>query len=1417
MLWSEYWKTCSPNVPPPPTPPDPTCNTCPCPDGTSTKNPILPASAEKFRQERDIALEGPHPLSFERVYRSSRVGGGTKELARAMSVSMSTDGSGSTSGGPVVYLYQEPSIPPMGQGWTTNFIARLKIDPYQAHLSFGGGQYRSFGLNATTLLWLPTGAHKDRLTAVHPDGVLNTNSVFTYQAAESDSKLVFKVTPSGTAAGKPVYQGLLSQIVERNGWTAHIEIDPASPPDALRSLQVTNHFGRQLRFSYTPAGQISAVTSFTAAGEPVAQVQYSYDTGARLTRVTYPNGDYRDFHYEDSRNANWLTGYSVNGQRTDTYTYDANGLAIATAKAGNVSRYAVDYSAGSVNATTGIYNSTKITDPLGTQRTYGYSVAGNKLNVTSASLVGADGNADPIASRTVDNQGMVTRETTFKGAVNSRTIDPTRQLPTAIGQGSGLKTQTITWHPKFRLPLVTLEGDGTQTVNTYDANGNLTQRDVTKAGDVASSRTWKYTYNAAGLLETETDPRGGVSTYAYDALGQLISSKNPRNHTTTYGFDAAGRVNRITQPNGLIQRFVYNPRGWVTRQTQAAGGVTLVTDYTYEPSGQVKTASLPNGHFITYQFDAAERLVGWSDNRGQSAAFTLDAMGNATQQTLRNSNGQTAYTLSTEINAINRVQSQTVGGYIVERQTQDANGNLASVTDAANRSTTLGRDALDRVTTVTNAAAKTATLAYNAQDSVTAATDFKGVKTTFTRDAQGNAREEQSPDIGTTRGYYNGLELPTRVVDAMGRASAITRDVLGRPIRIVHRDNRNPSAPELTTLLRYDLAGDACNAPGHPRASKGQLCEMEDQASSPNGPFTQAFTQYQWDSFGHLTRQTQTLSSAIASHSLVQTTAYSYVASGPGAGQLASLTYPSGAVLTHAYDTTGRLSAMALDGQPLLADIRFNALEQPLSWAWAFATHPNGLKAERTYDTAGQLRQSTGLGGFVANNRGQIVRLNQRLFQPDPANPAANWSATTVPYSAQYNVLGQLTSFDANADVAANTPGILKFAYTYQYDANGNRRGGSIALGDGIPVPYDNALFGVKNHQRTAAGIDVATNAAGDVTSLLGKAIAYDAAGRVSQVTAIPPCPSGLNCSGPQTTLSRYNGHNQRYLRDNSAGQTVFTYAPDGYSVLAEVQHTLIGATTVSNTLENVYLPTASGPLPVVALINGAPFAVYADHLNTPRRLTDAQGRVRWQWAFSGFGEQAAQSIPRNGLPTVTYSLRYPGQVDDGNGLFYNFNRFYDPLAGRYTSADPIGLDGGWNRFGYVGGNALSNVDPMGLQALPVVTPPPPPAGPIGGGTSGGWNFNLDRPAANDPSFGGGGGGGGPGCDCEELSKTVLEFWRKWNNSWLQPELTMFHRLSYGALYTSARTMYEAECGPWTPPSAPKEPPREQIDDFYSR
>lgn len=102
---------------------------------------------------------------------------------------------------------------------------------------------------------------------------------------------------------------------------------------------------------------------------------------------------------------------------------------------------------------------------------------------------------------------------------------------------------------------------------------------------------------------------------------------------------------------------------------------------------------------------------------------------------------------------------------------------------------------------------------------------------------------------------------------------------------------------------------------------------------------------------------------------------------------------------------------------------------------------------------------------------------------------------------------------------------------------------------------------------------------------------------------------------------------------------------------------------------------------------------LHTDHLGTPRIGSDASGYQVWAWASDAFGNGAPSGI-------ATVNLRFAGQYYDAeSGLYYNWNRYYDPQTGHYISSDPIGLAGGLNTFAYVGANPVMYTDPMGLAA----------------------------------------------------------------------------------------------------------------------
>lgn len=181
---------------------------------------------------------------------------------------------------------------------------------------------------------------------------------------------------------------------------------------------------------------------------------------------------------------------------------------------------------------------------------------------------------------------------------------------------------------------------------------------------------------------------------------------------------------------------------------------------------------------------------------------------------------------------------------------------------------------------------------------------------------------------------------------------------------------------------------------------------------------------------------------------------------------------------------------------------------------------------------------------------------------------------------------------------------------------------------------------------------------------------------------------------------------------------------------------------------------------------------LHADHLNTPRVATDATGKIVWSWNSDAFGVGSANEDVDGDGALVVVNLRFPGQYFDvESGLHYNYFRDYDPSTGRYVQSDPIGLGGGINTYGYVGGNPLTNYDPDGLFGRTATNSSRALSSLLGGGAANssatGYDFigseysGASGSSSSDRSSSDGASGeqcdNDPGNDCDRLKQKVRE------------------------------------------------------------
>lgn len=976
---------------------------------------------------------------------------------------------------------------------------------------------------------------------------------------------------------------------------------------------VSDAFGHSLSLSYGADGRIQSVT------QPDTQtLGYAYDGAGRLIFATYPGSVAREYHYELVHPYSYLlTGITdENGIRYATFTY-SGGFATGTEHAGGVDKYQLQYNGAS----------TTVTDPLGAVRNYAYGFANGVRKITGLSQPCASCGGGNTQAATYDNNGNVASRTDFNGNRTNYIFDAARNLETSRTEGltsagattAVTRTISTTWHPTFRIPVTVTEPDGNGgsrvTTFTYDANGNLLGKTVA-AG--ALSRSWSYTYDSYGRVLTEDGPRidvSDVTTYAYYAntascvacRGQLHTVTNALGHITTYSdYDANGRATRIVDPNGVVTAQSYHLRGWQTSRTKAFGTpLAEARSWIFDDAGLAIRLTRPDGSHIDYGYDDAHRAVGKSDALGNATSRKLNKLGWETEFSAFDALGARRATRGRVFDALNR-RIQEVGAYgEVAKFGYDANNNPVAAIDADGGLHTTNFDALNRAVVTVDPQGGVVTKGLDATDRLRTFTDPGGLVTTYVYDGLGNQTSRTSPDTGLTQFSHDEAGNVIASTDARGITTTTTYDALNRPTQ----RTSGSGGSAVTTGYVYDQ-----NAYG-----KGRVSSVSDAGSS---------VALAYDPLGRVTVRAET----VGTHTL--TTAYDYEN-----GLLSTVTYPSGMVVSYKYDSAGRASELAIDGNPLIERVGY----VPFGEMDGF-TFSHGSVVERRH----------GLDG----------RIDRLTLAPG--------SLTTTATAYDYDALNRITR--------AQLPGNLD--YRFEYDATGNRQSMSL---NSTTTEYDYVPNTHRLDETTGAGATVyGYDAAGNTTTRGSDTLTYDARGRL------------VGHGGGAAVSYVVNPVGVRVAKQTAGGSTYFAYDSDGV-LLGEysgdsreyvyLNGLLVGA-VAHDSKGSKYYAIYSDHL-------GTPRSV--------ERIEDASLVWRWPITGAVFGEDNTMEIwePGSGGSPFTLNLRFPGQYFDAeSGLHYNYFRDYDPSLGRYAQSDPIGLQGGPSTYGYVGQDPLSFVDPSGLVRM---------------------------------------------------------------------------------------------------------------------
>jgi len=1190
----------------------PQCDSCSlAASGQGTGQPINVATGKLWYQKTDLALSGPDGLRFSRWYDNQS--GYSQDL---------------------------------GFGWRHNYSAYLDLSFLSQNLVTFHDQ-------------------EDRITyftKIDPH-FPQYDSVSGSTLQESGS--AYLLTTWDNAGYVFDSAGRLTALVDRIGNVQTIARDAGN---GYRISSVTDSLGRSLNFSYDASNRINAIAT-TPAG---LSESFTYDGGpncgtGNLCSATLPDGKTWTYEYTDANPHNLTKALDPLGHAEENNTYSGN-KCVAQSTEGGQNTLNLSYGSGT----------TTVTDGLARQTTYTYNP--NLLLVTNVSGPGCGCGGGQSRSFTWDNFLRKTSETNGDGKTTTWTYGRDKTLfhsydnftellsaypsPTSRSEplSMGVNRETDwTYYPIYDPPaspdpiqdLVLTEtvpsadtpGQNKVTTNTFNLQGLLTARaEQGYVGGVSTTYTSNFTYDSKGRILTAEDPRTDITTYGYypdndsdlARRGQLLSVTDAVGNATTYAtapppnntYDLYGHALSVTDANGVVRDMTYDLRGrLLTSTVKGVPGdpADLTNHYTYDAAGRLTYSLLPANNGSNYFYDGSNRLKTIKPFAAstifESYNYAYDVMGQKTQEkALAGASASPKYLESFQYDNYGRLSeidhpvpsgAKIVYGY-------DGAGNLTSVQDENHTSpnTLYAYDFANRLLSVTQRQVNmpgpdiVTSYTYDIQDNLNQVTDPNGNVTTYSYDDFRRLHTQVSPVSGTTTYAYDPAGNLVTSTDANGATTT----------RIYDADNRVTQAQSVRSGFATETVNWTYDDATSGNFGKGRLASMTDPSGS---------AAYAYERRGMLKNEIKTIASTPF------TTSYTYDAN----GNRKTLTYPSGRVVTYAYD---------------------------------YANRPTQATSGATTYVSSAIYQPFGPESIVAYGNGTTRTLSYDIRYRVTGNQLVKGATTIANFGYQDDALGNITQIhdatdatynrdfgydDLNRVKTANSGSSLWGAGSYSYDKMGNTL--SLALGSArtATFSYSGTLPKLTQVMETGFGT---------------RPVSYDAVGNETLVGTGNFAYSSRNnlATGDGLTYT-YDGRGVRtVVQDDLGNKRYFFYTPE-LSLLAET--TLAPNPSTTGGYEYVWFNGHP-----VAEENGGTHWTFTDHLGTPLLLTDSTGTGSfWRVEYEPYGRVFTLRTSDQHQP-----LRFLGQEAEQlnflpNGRTerdYNIFRWYRYGWGRYTQADPLGF-----------------------------------------------------------------------------------------------------------------------------------------------